>query len=121
MVSLTLLDGTTIALPARDRTRDPGRRSERPAVLTPPSQPPPASSLPPPSRRSDRPTADDLQGLTTRDLILALRVVGHGADASDVLGSNVRWESLLSAILSLLLKKHIIADWEFIDELKKQL
>ncbi len=48
-------------------------------------------------------------------------MVANGADASEVLGSNMRWEALFSALLSLLLKKHVIADWEFIDELKKQL
>ncbi len=47
--------------------------------------------------------------------------MANGADASEVLGENIRWESLFSALLSLMLKKHIIADWEFIDELKKQL
>jgi hypothetical protein len=62
-----------------------------------------------------------MQALTARDLILALRVVAHGADASEVLGNNVRWESLFSALLSLMLKKHLIADWEFVDELKKTL
>ncbi len=71
---------------------------------------------------SDPPAPDDsVQGLTARDLVLALRVVANGADASEVLGNNVRWEALFSALLSLLLKKHLIADWEFIDELKKQL
>ncbi len=48
-------------------------------------------------------------------------MVANGADASEVLGSNMRWEALFSALLSLMLKKHLIADWEFIDELKKQL
>ena len=62
-----------------------------------------------------------MHGLTARDLVLALRVVANGADASEVLGNNLRWEALFSALLSLMLKKHIIADWEFIDELKKQL
>jgi len=60
-------------------------------------------------------------GLTARDLVLALRVVANGADASEVLGNNLRWEALFSALLSLMLRKHVIADWEFIDELKKQL
>lgn len=71
--------------------------------------------------RSDPPGPESIQGLTARDLVLALRVVAHGADADEVLGSNVRWESLFAALLSLMLKKHLIADWEFIDELKKNL
>ncbi len=53
--------------------------------------------------------------------MLALRVVANGADASEVLGNNLRWEALFSALPRPMLKKHLIADWEFIDELKKQL
>ena len=109
MVSLTLLDGTTIQLPARRRGRP------RPPEVEVDEEPTPA----PPSTPSPGP--DAVQGLTARDLALALRVVAHGADASEVLGSNVRWESLFAALLSLMLKKHLIADWEFIDELKKNL
>lgn len=109
MVSLTLLDGTTIQLPARRRGRP------RPTEVDVDEEPAPA----PPSTSSPGP--DAVQGLTARDLALALRVVAHGADASEVLGSNVRWESLFAALLSLMLKKHLIADWEFIDELKKNL
>jgi type IV pilus assembly protein PilB len=109
MVSLTLLDGTTLNLPAKRRSRERAAAS--------PSAPPPSS----PSVTSEPPGPEEVQALTARDLILALRVVAHGADASEVLGSNVRWESLFSALLSLLLKKHLIADWEFVDELKKTL
>jgi heme-binding NEAT domain protein len=79
-----------------------------PARTTPTTSEPPSSENP-------------LHGLTARDLVLALRVVANGADASEVLGENVRWEALFSALLSLMLKKHLIADWEFVDELKKQL
>ncbi len=49
----------------------------------------------------------------------ALRAVAHGADASAVLGDDSRWEAMFAALLSLLLKKHIIADWEFVEELHK--
>jgi hypothetical protein len=35
------------------------------------------------------------------------------------LGDNVHWEALFAALLSLLLKKHLIADWEFVEEYKK--
>ena len=57
--------------------------------------------------------------LTARDLVSALRAVSHGADATEVLGDNVRWEAMFAALLSLLLKKHHIADWEFVEEYKK--
>lgn len=97
MVTLTLLDGTKVNLPAR----------EAPAHAKPPEV---AASLPRAGEGTD---------LTARDLIAALRAVSHGADASEILGSDVRWQALFSALLSLLLKKHLIADWEFVEEYKK--
>lgn len=93
MVALTLLDGTTISLPARGKQEAPAE--------------------PAPDDGADAP------GLTAGDLVAALRAVAHGADASEVLGDKPRWESLFAALLSLLLKKRLIADWEFVDELKK--
>jgi type IV pilus assembly protein PilB len=98
MVSLTLLDGTTISLPAKSQR---GGRAE-----------PEPEPEPPASEEGDT-------GLTARDLVTALRAVAQGADGSEVLGGDVRWESAFAALLSLLLKKHLIADWEFVDELKK--
>jgi hypothetical protein len=96
MVALTLLDGTTITLPAK------------PAV---------AGEAPPPVAAG--PTGDRAEGLTARDLVAALRAVSHGADATEILGADHRWETMFAALLSLLLKKHLIADWEFVEELKK--
>jgi type IV pilus assembly protein PilB len=89
MISLTLLDGTQINLPARD------------------------------DRPSSPEVSESPERLTARDLVAALRAVSHGADASEILGENTRWEALFAALLSLLLKKHLIADWEFIEEYKK--
>lgn len=99
MVTLTLLDGTKVNLPAK------------PVAAKQPRLPsdPPATEV--------KPTAGE--GLTARDLSAALRAVAHGADASEILGESVRWEALFSALLSLLLKKHLIADWEFVEEYKK--
>lgn len=91
MVSLTLLDGTKVRLPT---PKPPG------------SQPDAAAA-----RVNDQ--------LTARDLLAALRAVSHGADASEVLGPNVRWEAMFGALLSVLLRKGIIADWEFIEEYRK--
>lgn len=89
MVTLTLLDGTKVNLPARL-----------------------------PKEPSNPPTRDTSE-LTARDLIAALRAMSHGADASEIVGNDARWETLFAALLSLLLKKHLIADWEFVEELKK--
>jgi len=57
--------------------------------------------------------------LTTRDLIHALRAKAAGADVSDILPDDA-WEPLLASLLSLLLRKGLIADWEFVDEWNKQ-
>ena len=64
MLSLTLLDGTTISVPATK-----GKSPSRPDPAPPPSE-------------------GDEGGdtLTTRDSISALRAVAHGADASEILG-----------------------------------
>jgi hypothetical protein len=88
MVTLTLLDGTKVNLPAR-------------------SSPP------------DRTAKETPAELTARDLIAALRAVSHGADASEILGEKARWEPLFAALLELLLKKHLIADWEFVEEFRR--
>ena len=88
MVTLTLLDGTRVNLPAKSSPPEKGSQ-EAPAELT------------------------------ARDLIAALRAVSHGADASEILGEKTRWEPLFAALLELLLKKHLIADWEFVEEYKR--
>lgn len=83
MVSLTLLDGTTLSLPARKTEAGPA------------------------------------EGLTARDFVSALRATAHGADASEILGDDIRWEPVVAALLSILLRKGLIADWEFVEELRK--
>jgi type IV pilus assembly protein PilB len=101
MVTLTLLDGTRVNLPAR--TSRPPKETEREA-------------MPRPQRRDP----DESGGaLTARDLVAALRAVTHGADASEILGDQARWEPLFAALLAVLLKKHLIADWEFVEEFRK--
>ncbi|MFK7988172.1 MAG: hypothetical protein AB8I08_19280 [Sandaracinaceae bacterium] len=53
-------------------------------------------------------------GLTTGDLIKALRARAEGGDVSGVLEDG-DVETLLAALLSVLLKKGLVADWEFLD------
>jgi type IV pilus assembly protein PilB len=96
MVSLTLLDGTTLNLPARTAPPPTAARREG-------SRPPSAGGI------SDQ--------LTARDLVSALRAVAHGADATEILG-DTQWQAMFAALLSLMLKKNLIADWEFIEELR---
>jgi type IV pilus assembly protein PilB len=99
MFSLTLLDGTTISLPSprKRRTSAPDLEGERKAT----------------------PGAELSDQLTARDLVSALRAVAHGADASEILGTEPRWEAMFSALLSILLRKGLIADWEFVEEFRK--
>jgi type IV pilus assembly protein PilB len=99
MVTLTLLDGTRVNLPAKS-SRPPKTGGKAPAAPLP---------------------RDDEEGgaLTARDLVAALRAIAHGADGSEILGEKARWEPLFAALLELLLKKHLIADWEFVEEFRK--
>ncbi|MGC4068071.1 MAG: hypothetical protein QM784_26170 [Polyangiaceae bacterium] len=90
LVTLTLLDGSQVTLPAR-----------RPKVSGPTETP------------------SDGDHLTARDILQALRAKLHGQDASEVLGDHGRWEALVAALLGVLLRKHLVADWEFIEELKR--
>jgi hypothetical protein len=86
MVTVTLLDGTELRLPAT----------------------------------SKRPGAPSTASLTARDLVEALRVQAQGGNASEVLGEGTNWEMMFSALLSLLMKKNLIHDWEFVEELNRQ-
>jgi type IV pilus assembly protein PilB len=97
MMRLTLLDGTEIAIPAPRRRARQGSRPDEP--------------------REGAWTRDTQ--LTANDLIAALRAVAQGAEASEVLDPSATWEALFAALLSVLLRKHLIADWEFVEELKK--
>ena len=92
MIAMTLLDGTTLQLPAR---RLGGTQSEQP----------------------DEGAAHG--DLTARDLVTALRAVAQGQDATEILGEKVPIEAICAALLSILLKKGLVADWEFVDELRK--
>ena len=84
MITLTLLDGTKVRLPA------------------------------PSTETSEEAEAR----LTTRDLVAALRARTQGKDVSRVLPDS-DWESLVAALLSLLMRKGLVADWEFVEEWNK--
>lgn len=85
MITLTMLDGTQMKLPASRGRGEVAGEGE----------------------------------LTARDLIEALRAEADGTDLSDVFGENVNWQRMFAALLSLLLKKHLVHDWEFVRELRK--
>jgi type IV pilus assembly protein PilB len=84
-LTLTLLDGTQVRLPASGEAK------------------------------KAEPEAPAERGLTTRDLIAALEASAAGEDVSDVLPSGA-WEPLFAALLSVLMRKGLMADWEFVDE-----
>ncbi|MBX3269229.1 MAG: hypothetical protein KF729_03155 [Sandaracinaceae bacterium] len=71
----------------------------------------------PSARQAAAPKAEDR--LTTRDLVHALVARAEGKDVRDILPED-SWEPLVAALLSLLLRKGLIADWEFVDEWNKQ-
>lgn len=96
VIALTLLDGTTIKLPT------PKKRPSRPDGESPAAGPAPHGAP------SDQ--------LTARDIISALRAVTHGADASEILGQQPKWEAMIAALLTLLLRKGLITDAEYADE-----
>lgn len=96
-IALTFLDGTTISLPAPRVRR---------------------ASMNSPSTSTDEPASTGDQ-LTARDLVAALRAVAQGAEPGEILGDDPKWEAMFAALLSVLLKKHLIADWEFVEELRK--
>ncbi|QQR89125.1 MAG: hypothetical protein IPJ88_13010 [Myxococcales bacterium] len=87
MVTLTLLDGTTLKLPAAKGTQNEGTVSKH--------------------------------SLTATDLVDALLAQAQGADVSAVL-EDAKWERMFGTLLTLLIRKGLIADWEFIDEWKKR-
>jgi len=94
LLTITLLDGTELRLPCPQRNQ----------------------------RGTGGAGDPEAEGhLTTGDLVVALRAMAQGADGAEQLGPAVSWEMLLASLLSLLMKKHLVGDWEFIAELQAQL
>ncbi len=86
MITVTLLDGTSVKLPAAKGSSVRARQTN--------------------------------DSLTATDLIEALSAQAQGADVSEIL-PEVRWERFFGSLLTLLMRKGLIADWEFVDEWKK--
>ncbi len=130
--AFTLLDGTTLPLPRPSSSRlgtpapFPALRPE--AISANPSSPPQSRGVQDgsdagrgPRRRSLPPSLQEAPEslLTARDVVSALRAASHGVDASEILGPHARWESMVSTLLALLLRKGIITGEELIEELKR--
>ena len=62
---------------------------------------------------------EDENGITARDIVSALRARSHGADASEILGADPKWEAYVAALLAILLRKGLLTDRELVDELSK--
>ena len=67
-------------------------------------------------RGEGAPKADER--LTARDLVKALDARALGENTADVLG-EASWESLFATLLTLLMRKGLLADWEFVEEWEK--
>lgn len=124
LMSLTLLDGTRLAVPVRKKqarrvgsgeaieahtgeTEAAGESTENLADHAAE----PGQKLPEEIEPSDE--------FTARDVIAALRAAAHGVDASELLGQEPKWQSMVAAILSLLIRKGLVMDEEFVRELKR--
>ncbi len=88
-VTLTLLDGTTVRLPS------------------------------PTGKKATEDTPSRAENLTASDLVNALLARGQGAEVDDILGEDANWELLFATLLQLLIRKGLVADWEFVEAWKK--
>ncbi len=132
LMAMTLLDGTTLALPlrrmggaARKKTPSGEREAVQPAEPQPTSPPPaepPAEkppSVPPPAATSGKET-DLSASLTAAEVVAALRAAASGEDVSEILGDKCNWQILFASLLTLLIRKRIISGEEFVEELKRR-
>jgi len=89
MITMTLLDGTTVRLPTPKGATG--------------------------GDDSEAQEEEEEASLTASDLVAALLARSQGADVSDVL-KDERWEPLVATLLRILLRKGLVADWEFVEE-----
>lgn len=125
MIALTLLDGTTLALPVQRQAKKVRRDSLIKALRAPQEEPataqepqPEAQRVPssvPPARQEDQ----EAPSAQPTDLVAALRAIARGTEPATVLGDGVGVETVLASVISLLLRKGLISDDELTDELKK--
>lgn len=74
-------------------------------------------NVPTSARRSgEAPTPAIEEDLSVTELLAALRAAAQRTDAAP---NGLRWERLVAALISLLMKKHLVFERELLDELKK--
>jgi type IV pilus assembly protein PilB len=121
VLALTLLDGTTLALPLGRKGKKPRRDSLIKALRELPAELPPDEAVQPlrpastPPGGVQRPSTPP----TGHQIVEALRAAARGADPAVLLGEQARWEAMLAAVLSILLRKGVVTDEELADELSK--
>jgi len=116
LMALTMLDGTTLALPMRRRKalRREGTEGEEATKERPSSETPPPPSSRPALRRTDLPA-----NLTAAEVVAALRASSQGEDVSEILGRHADWQTMFAALLSLLIRKKIITGEDFVEQLRR--
>jgi hypothetical protein len=108
LMSLTLLDGTTLALPM------PSRPSKRKESLV--------GSMTETRLGPEEVVDEHLAGtdaLQVRDILAALRAAAHGVDPSEALGRHAKWEAMLAVVLAILIRKGVITEDELLEEMRK--
>lgn len=105
MISVTLLDGTTLAVPAQ-----PGRGASVPADEAPSEAPAPAESAVP----------GNAAVASVGEIISALRAAVRADPKAAGATENARTGIILAAVLSVLVKKHLITEREILDELSRE-
>ena len=108
LMSLTLLDGTTLALPM------PSRQAKRTESLVGSL----TDTRPGPEEVVDEHLAGT-DALQVRDILAALRAAAHGVDASEALGRHAKWEAMLAVVLAILIRKGVITEDELLEEMRK--
>lgn len=103
MISVTLLDGTTLALPAQHGLSAAAPVEEAPAEAKV------ETAIP----------EGDAAVNAVREMVTLLQAAARRSNASASSGENARVEAVLAAIVSVLLKKQLITEREILEELSK--
>jgi len=110
MMSLTLLDGTTLALPVQPR---PNKRVDTlvQALTSEPTNPPETVEEPP----SETHVAE------IENIMVALRAGAATADSADQFNRLAHVEAMLTAVITVLVRKGLVTNQEILDETRRTL
>ncbi len=136
LMTMTLLDGTTLALPVRRL-----RQRRQPAAVAEVAEPTPGQPEDAQARQPELPLAQIARHLssrpppgsippstpqgglfTTRHVIAALRAAAKGRSAPQMLGGpEPNWQAVCAALIRILLRKGLLTDEDFAEELRRNL